>query len=278
MEYLIEIKDLDFRYEGASEEALVLKKINLHIAKGEFVVVAGPNGCGKSTLIRQLNGLLLPTGGKVTVDGLDTSLALNIGKIRRKVGMVFQNPDTQLFASIVEEDVAFGVENLGLPRKEIRTRVDLALTALGISEYRGYPPHRLSGGQKQKVAIAGVLAMQPACIVLDEPTSMLDSKGRREVLEAVRTLNQELNITVVYVTHDMSEALWGTRLVAMVDGGIAYNGTPQEFFTSREFLTMVRLQAPPIMELIRGLRAGGIILPQGIKSAEELVEALCQSN
>lgn len=278
MECLIEINDLDFKYEGAPEDALVLKKINLQIAKGEFLVIVGPNGCGKSTLIRQLNGLLLPTGGKVTVDGLDTSLASNTGEIRRQVGMVFQNPDTQLFASIVEEDVAFGVENMGVPREEIRARVDLALTALGISEYKDYPPHRLSGGQKQKVAIAGVLAMQPTSIVLDEPTSMLDSKGRREVLESVRTLNKDLGITVVYVTHDMSEALWGTRLVAMINGQIAYQGTPQEFFASREFLAMVRLEPPPITELVQGLRAGGISLPEGIKSAEELVEDLCQSN
>lgn len=278
MEHLIEIRNLDFSYDGEQQDGPVLKNINLHIAKGEFVVIVGPNGCGKSTLIRQLNGLLLPTGGRVIVDGLDTSVGENIGEIRRKVGMVFQNPDTQLFASVVEEDVAFGVENLCLPREEIRLRVDRALAALGMSEYKEYPPHRLSGGQKQKVAIAGVLAMQPMCIVLDEPTSMLDSKGRKEVLEAVTTLNRDMNITVVYVTHDMSEALWGTRLIAVAGGEIAYSGAPEEFFASRDFLKMARLEAPPVVQLVNELRSRGLHLPKGIKSAEELVNALCQLN
>lgn len=278
MEYLIQIQDLDFSYNGEQQEGPVLKNINLHIGKGEFVVIVGPNGCGKSTLIRQINGLLLPTKGNVTVDGLDTAVEQNIGEIRRKVGMVFQNPDTQLFASVVEEDVAFGVENLCLPREEIRERVDHALAALGMSEYIEYPPHRLSGGQKQKVAIAGVLAMQPMCIVLDEPTSMLDSKGRKEVLEAVMNLNQELNITVVYVTHDMSEALYGTRLVAVAGGEVAFSGPPEEFFASGEFLKMARLEVPPIVKMVNELKARGLQLPRGIKSAEELVNALCQSN
>lgn len=278
MEHLIEIRDLSFRYDGEQQDGPVLKNINLHIDKGEFVVIVGPNGCGKSTLIRQLNGLLLPTGGRVIVDGMDTSVAENIGEIRRKVGMVFQNPDTQLFASVVEEDVAFGVENLCLPREEIRERVDHALAALGMSEYREYPPHRLSGGQKQKVAIAGVLAMQPKCIVLDEPTSMLDSKGRKEVLGAVTTLNRDLNITVVYVTHDMSEALWGTRLVAVAGGEIAFSGAPEEFFASGDIFKLVRLEAPPVVQLVNELKARGMPLPTGIKSAEELVNALCQLN
>lgn len=278
MEHLIEIRDLNFSYEGEQQEVPVLKNINLKIARGEFVVIVGPNGCGKSTLIRQLNGLLLPTGGRVIVDGLDTSVAENIGEIRRKVGMVFQNPDTQLFASVVEEDVAFGVENLCLPREEIRKRVDHALAALGMSGYREYPPHRLSGGQKQKVAIAGILAMQPMCIVLDEPTSMLDSKGRKEVLEAVTALNRDMNITVVYVTHDMSEALWGTRLVAVAGGEIAFSGAPEEFFASGDVIKMARLEAPPVIQLVNELRARGLHLPTGIKSAEELVNALCQSN
>ena len=278
MEHLIEIKNLDFFYDGEQQDVPVLKNINLHIDKGEFVVIVGPNGCGKSTLIRQLNGLLLPTNGSVMVDGLDTSIAENIGEIRRKVGMVFQNPDTQLFASVVEEDVAFGVENLCLPREEIRERVDHALAALGMSEYREYPPHRLSGGQKQKVAIAGVLAMQPMCIVLDEPTSMLDSKGRKEVLGAVMTLNRDMNITVVYVTHDMSEALWGTRLVAVAGGEIAFSGAPEEFFVSGDIFKLVRLEAPTVVQLVNELRARGLHLPTGIKSAEELVNALCQLN
>lgn len=278
MEHLIEIRDLDFSYDGEQQNGPVLKNINLHIDKGEFVVIVGPNGCGKSTLIRQINGLLLPTCGRVVIDGLDTSAAHNIGEIRRKVGMVFQNPDTQLFASVVEEDVAFGVENLCLSREEIRKRVDHALAALGMSEYKEYPPHRLSGGQKQKVAIAGVLAMQPMCIVLDEPTSMLDSKGRQEVLEAVMNLNREMNITVIYVTHDMSEALWGTRLVAMAGGEVAFSGVPEKFFASEDILKMVRLNAPPVVKLTNQLRARGLPLPDGIKSAEEMVNALCQSN
>lgn len=275
MDNLIEINNLSFWY-GNSEDSPVLKNISLTIAKGEYIAIVGPNGCGKSTLIRHFNGLLRPSRGSVSVAGMDTRAESNLPEIRRRVGMVFQNPDTQLFASVVEEDVAFGPENLCLGREEIRDRVEQSLRQVGMLEYKLYPPQRLSGGQKQKVAIAGILAMQPECIVLDEPTSMLDPKGKREVLEAVTNLNTSHGITVIYVTHDMAEALRCHRLVVMKDGEIAYSGSPGDFFAHPELVDRARLRVPPIKELVNGLILDGLILPEGISSAEELVEALCR--
>ncbi len=273
---LIEIQNLTFWYGEDKQEVPVIKDINLSVKKGEFIAVVGPNGSGKSTLIRHLNGFLAPCRGRVTVDGLDTAESRNLPVIRRKVGMVFQNPDTQLFASVVEEDVAFGVENLGLPRAEIRERVDSALAQVGMLEYKHYPPHRLSGGQKQKVAIAGILAVQPECIVLDEPTSMLDPRGKKEVREAVRALNAALGITVIYVTHDMNEVLRCDRLAALSGGEIVFTGRPEDFFADRECLHRIGLQAPPIKELVHSLTEEGFDLPRDLNSPEELVDALCR--
>ncbi len=276
MSILIEIQNLAFWYGQGSEEVPVIKDLNLTVEKGEFVAVVGPNGCGKSTLIRHLNGLLIPRRGTVTVNGLVTAEDRNLPVIRRKVGMVFQNPDNQLFAAIVEEDVAFGLENLCLPREEIRKRVDTALAQVGMAEYKQYPPHRLSGGQKQKVAIAGILAVQPECILLDEPTSMLDPRGKKEVREAVRELNKRLGITVIYVTHDMNEALDCERLVALSGGNIVFDGKPGDFFADRLRLSQIGLQPPPIKELVNNLINEGVNLPGQINSTQELVNVLCR--
>lgn len=278
LENLIEVQDLDFYYPGRDNESPILDNISFNIKTGDFIAVVGPNGCGKSTLIRHFNGLLLPTAGCIKVRGLTTEIPDNLHEIRRKVGMVFQNPDTQLFASVVEEDVAFGVENMCLSRDVIKTRVNNALEQVGMSGFKNHPPHRLSGGQKQKVAIAGILAMEPKCIVLDEPTSMLDPKGRNEVMEAVRALNRNNGITIVYVTHDMSEALLAHRILALSEGRIVFDGTPEEFFTNEEAVLRVGVKAPPIKELVNSLAREGITLPTGIKTPEELVDAVCQLN
>lgn len=276
MESLIEVKNLTFFYDLSERVIPVIKNISFTVSRGEFVVVVGPNGCGKSTLVRHLNGLLSPGEGNVIIDGLDTMDEKHLASIRRKVGMVFQNPDTQLFASVVEEDVAFGVENLCLPEAEIKERVSSALSQVEMSGYRLYPPHRLSGGQKQKVAIAGILAMRPECIILDEPTSMLDPKGKTEVLEAVRELNVNHCITVVYVTHDMTEALLGDRLIALAKGELVYDGNPLDFFNNERFLNKAELQAPPIIELVNQLIVAGVELKENIRNPEELVAALCR--
>lgn len=275
---LIEVCNLEFGYSNKAAENLVLRNINLNIKKGEFVTILGPNGCGKSTLVRHFNGLLLPTAGSVTVNGLSTAAETNLSTIRRSVGMVFQNPDTQLFASVVEEDVAFGVENMCLSRAEIRSRVEKALARMGLSEYRLHPPHRLSGGQKQKTAIAGILAMEPECIVLDEPTSMLDPKSRAEVMKAIRELNLNHGIAVIYVTHDTAEALHFDRLIALNSGEVVFDGTPVKFFSNPEYPARAGIIIPPIIELVERLTAQGVTLPPGIKSPEELVDVICQLN
>lgn len=278
MENFIEIINLEFRYPGTDRQNPVLKNINLNIKKGEFVSIIGPNGCGKSTLIRHFNGLLLPSSGAIRVNGLSTLEPDNLIPIRRNVGMVFQNPDNQLFASVVLEDVAFGVENMCLPRQEIKERVEKALSRVGMLEYGNFAPHRLSGGQRQKVAIAGILAMEPECIILDEPTSMLDPKGSREVMEAVRNLNSQNGITVIYVTHDMTETLYSGRLIALAEGEVVFDSSPQEFFAKPEHPDRAGVTVPPIKELANRLTYQGIKVPPDIKSAEELVDVLCQLN
>ncbi len=278
MESLIEVQNLSFWYDREQQDTPAIKEVCLQIGRGEFLAVVGPNGCGKSTLVKHLNGLLTPCRGKVTVDGLDTGDAQNLPFIRRKVGMVFQNPDAQLFASVVEEDVAFGVENLGLPRSEIKDRVELALAQVGMTEYRNHPPRCLSGGQRQKVAIAGVLAMQPECIVLDEPTSMLDPQGQKEVLDAVRALNAGRQITVVYVTHNLVEVLYCHRLAALAEGAVIFAGRPEDFFACPEQLQRAGLEAPPVKQLVNILIKEGLNLPGTLNSPEELVDYLCRSS
>jgi energy-coupling factor transport system ATP-binding protein len=252
-----------------------LRGINLTIYRGEFVALVGANGSGKSTLARHLNGLLLPSGGTVWVDGLLTSDPRSLWRIRQKVGMVFQNPDNQLVATTVEEDVAFGPENLGVPPQEIRRRVDEALTTVGLWELRLHPPHRLSGGQKQLVAIAGALAMRSECLVLDEPTSMLDPLGRRQVLSTLHRLNAEEGLTILLITQSMAEAATAQRAIVLEDGRIALNGSPREVFTQVERLRALRLDVPPMAEIAHELRRRGMPLPEAILSVEEMVRVLC---
>ena len=273
---IIETKDLTFSYpadEGA-EPALVLKGVDLTIERGSFVVVLGHNGSGKSTLAKTFNGILLPAGGKVYVAGMDTSDENLLLAIRSTVGMVFQNPDNQIVANVVEEDVAFAPENLGVPSQEIRRRVDDALAAVGMSEFVRHAPHLLSGGQKQRIAIAGVLAMEPACIVLDEATAMLDPVGRREVLSAVHRLNREKGITVVLITHHMNEAEDADRVVVMDDGKVALDGTPREVFTQVDALRSMGLTVPDTVDLLDRLRKDGLDVPLTALTVEACADAI----
>lgn len=277
MQNLIEIKNLKHVYTDTDgNEIKALDGVSLSIARGEFVAVIGANGSGKSTLARHLNALLLPSEGKCIVAGMDTADADNLWKIRQHVGMVFQNPDNQIVAAIVEEDVAFGPENIGVPPKEIRTRVDNALAAVGMTEYARHAPHLLSGGQKQRVAIAGVLALEPDCIVLDEPTAMLDPRGRSEIVSTVKKLNREKKITVVYITHYMEEAMQADRIIAMEQGKIKMQGTPEEIFARVNELHAMGLETPVAAQVAFDLRQRGVKLPQGIISDERLTEELCR--
>ena len=272
---MIETKDVEFQYEYPDEPPQkVLLGIDLAIEPGSFVALLGHNGCGKSTLAKHFNAMLLPTGGAVLVRGIDTTDEDRKYDIRSTVGMVLQNPDNQLVSTIVEEDVAFGPENLGIPPDEIRRRVDDALKAVGMYDYREHAPHKLSGGQKQRVAIAGVIAMQPDCIVLDEPTAMLDPKGRREVMETIRTLNRERGITVVLITHYMDEAVQADRVVVMDEGTVLMDGTPREVFSRVDELRRVELDVPQPTELCDVLKKDGLSLPDGVLSVDECVEAL----
>lgn len=273
MEYL-QTQDLTYSYAPEQLQTLALDGVTLGVAQGEFVALLGHNGCGKSTLAKQFNALLLPTGGAVYVDAMDTKDQSLTFEIRRRVGLVLQNPDNQLVASIVEEDVAFGPENIGVPPAEIRERVDAALKAVDMYEYREQAPHKLSGGQKQRIAIAGILAMEPACIVLDEPTAMLDPRGRQEVLETVWKLNREKNITVVLITHYMEEAAQAGRVVVMDRGKVLLDGTPREVFSQVELLQEHALDVPQATELAACLRREGYGLRGDVLTVEECVREL----
>ena len=280
MSTMLQTEHLTFAYpaeEGQSAPTAALEDVTLSVEKGSFVVVLGHNGSGKSTLAKQMNAVLLPCGGTVYVDGMDTRQEALLLEIRRRVGMVFQNPDNQIVANVVEEDVAFAPENLGIPTEEIRRRVDDALAAVGMSEFTRHAPHLLSGGQKQRVAIAGVIAMAPECVVLDEATAMLDPSGRREVLSAIRALNRERGITVVLITHHMDEALNADRLIVMNDGRLAMDGTPAEVFTQVDALRAMGLAAPDTVELLYGLRQGGMDVPLDALTVEDCAAAICRA-
>ena len=273
---LFDIRNVSHTFEteeGKSFEAL--KNITAQIRKGGFTAIIGTNGSGKSTLARHLNALLLPTEGELLVDGMNTSDESAVWKIRQKVGMVFQNPDNQLVAAIVEEDVAFGPENLGVPPEEIRERVEQALEKVGMTAYRGQAPSMLSGGQKQRIAIAGVLAMQPDCIVLDEQTAMLDPKGRAEVMATIHELNEKEGITIVLITHFMEEAVTADRVMVIDRGVLQMDGTAREVFSQADKLTEIGLDVPVAADLSRRLRKAGMAVSENCMTDEELGEALC---
>ena len=276
MQTAINVEHLAYTYPGVDDTpgVAVFEDLNLQIEQGTFVAILGGNGCGKSTLAKHFNTILLPCGGSVSVFGLNTADEEKLIQIRRTVGMVFQNPDTQLVANVVEEEVAFGPENLGVASPAIRRRVDNALKQVGMYEYREHAPHLLSGGQKQRVAIAGVIAMEPKCIVLDEPTAMLDPKGRREVMQTISQLNREKDITVVLITHHMDEAAQAQRVVVLHKGEVALDGNPREVFSQVEKLHEMRLAAPETVELCWELNKNGFNLPLERLNAEECAQTL----
>lgn len=272
-ETIIEIKELEFAYEDSEEaQEAVLKGVSLDVKKGEFLAVLGHNGSGKSTLAKHLNAILIPQKGTVTVNGIDTSDENRVFEIRQKVGMVFQNPDNQLVATIVEEDVAFAPENLGVPTEEIRKRVDYALESVNMTEYAQHAPHMLSGGQKQRVAIAGVLAMKPEVLVMDESTAMLDPIGRKEIMSTVKKLNREENITIVMITHFMEEAAQADRVVVMNRGKIVMEGIPRNIFSRVEELKKIGLDVPQTTELLYGLKKSGVDVSIDLLSIDECVD------
>lgn len=278
---MIKIENLVHKYtiwkdENTKSEKTVLDGISLDIPSGQFVAILGPNGSGKSTLAKHLNVLLLPNEGTVWIDGKDTHAKERLWEIRSQVGMVFQNPDNQIIGTVVEEDVGFGPENMGISTGDIWKRVDESLAKTGMTAYRHHSPNKLSGGQKQRVAIAGVMAMRPQCIVLDEPTAMLDPNGRKEVLEAVHQLNRQENVTVVLITHYMEEVIDADRVVVMDDGHVVMEGTPKEIFSQVDTLKHYRLDVPQVTILADELKKRGLDIPDGILTKEELVEALCQ--
>ena len=276
MKEAIRVDHLNYAYPGVEDTpgVAVFSDLNLSIEEGSFVAILGSNGCGKSTLAKHFNCILLPTGGKVWVCGMDTSDEDRLIDIRRCVGMVFQNPDNQIVANVVEEDVAFGPENLGIASPEIRHRVDRALKQVGMYEFREHAPHLLSGGQKQRIAIAGVIAMEPRYVVLDEPTAMLDPKGRREVMETVLRLNREKKITVILITHHMDEAAQAGRVVVLHKGKVAADGTPKEVFSQVDLLRSIGLAAPETVELCRDLNDCGFSLSLDNLTIEECAQAL----
>lgn len=274
-ENILEFQNVSFRYEGSSEKEqlpLAVRDVSFAVKKGDFVAVLGHNGSGKSTLAKLSNSILLPESGKVLVNGMDTADESLSYDIRRTVGVVFQNPDNQIVASVVEEDVAFGPENLGVPPEEIRKRVDNALKAVGMYEYRKHEPHKLSGGQKQRVAIAGMIAMLPECIVLDEPTAMLDPRGRKEVMDTILKLNREMGMTVVFITHFMEEAVRASRVIVMDNAEILMDGTPREVFRQADRVKAAGLDVPKPAELARALQKRGVPMPDDILTASEFTE------
>ena len=276
MRDIISVEHLAYTYPGMDDApgVPVFEDMNLTIQEGSFVAILGTNGCGKSTLAKHFNSILLPTGGKVYVCGIDTANEDRIMTVRHNVGMVFQNPDNQIVANVVEEDVAFGPENLGIAAPEIRHRVDNALKQVGMYEYREHAPHLLSGGQKQRIAIAGIIAMEPKCIVLDEPTAMLDPRGRKEVIDTVSRLNREKGITVVLITHHMDEAAKADRVVVLNKGKVAADGTPREVFSQVELLHSIGLASPETVELCWELKRQGFDLPLDALEPEECAQAL----
>ena len=279
MEVRIAAEHLSCHYTDEENKAAspeILKDLSLTLEPGTFAAVLGHNGCGKSTLAKHMNGILLPTSGKMWVAGMDTADETKLYEIRQRVGMVFQNPDNQIVATIVEEDAAFGPENLGLPPEEIRRRVDDALKAVGMYDYRMHAPSQLSGGQKQRVAIAGIIAMRPSCIVLDEPTAMLDPKGRREVMKTIRLLNRNYGITIVLITHYMEEAAQADRVIVMDEGNILLDDTPEEVFSHVEQMKQIGLDVPQVTELVYELRQAGIPLDSHIITEDACVQALLE--
>ncbi|MFR8087864.1 MAG: energy-coupling factor transporter ATPase [Lachnospirales bacterium] len=279
---MIEAKDLTFEYpvydENGSETGTVraVDQMNILVQKGEFVAVLGHNGSGKSTFARHINALFLPTSGTILVDGMDTKDDTKIWDIRKNAGMVFQNPDNQIIASVVEEDVAFGPENLGFAPAKIRENVEASLKSVHMEAYREASPNKLSGGQKQRVAVAGILAMEPECIILDEPTAMLDPSGRREVMETIEYLNREKKMTIIYITHHMEEAAQADRIVVMDHGHVVMSGKPRQVFTQVDRMKELGLDVPQATELAWRLRKRGIMVPQDIMTMEEMTEALCR--
>ncbi len=277
---MIEAKKLIFEYIRRDEEGNVesinkaLDEVSLDVKKGDFVAILGHNGSGKSTLAKQINAILTPTEGTLYVNGMDTKDEEKLWDIRQSAGMVFQNPDNQIIATVVEEDVAFGPENLGVPTADIWKRVEKSLWAVGMYEYRNHSPNKLSGGQKQRVAIAGIMAMKPECIILDEPTAMLDPNGRKEVIRTVRELNREEKVTVLLITHYMEEVVHADKVIVMDDGKVVMQGTPREIFSRVEELKRYRMDVPQITELAYQLKQQGLPLPGGILSIEEFTEAM----
>lgn len=279
---MIHSENLIYEYDKRDEEGNVIGTnraidgVDIDVPQGSFVAILGHNGSGKSTLAKHMNAILVPTGGTMWVDGRDTKDPDELWNVRQTAGMVFQNPDNQIIGTVVEEDVGFGPENLGVPTDEIWKRVEDSLKAVGMLEYRTHSPNKLSGGQKQRVAIAGVIAMEPKCIVLDEPTAMLDPNGRREVIGAVEKLQKEKNVTVILITHYMEEVIDADQVFVMDDGHIVMHGTPREIFSRVDELKRYRMDVPQVTMLAEELRQRGLDLPRGILRREELVEALCQ--
>ena len=279
---MIHSENLIYEYDKRDEEGNItgtdraIDGVDIDVPQGSFVAILGHNGSGKSTLAKHMNAILVPTGGTMWVDGRDTKDPAELWNVRQTAGMVFQNPDNQIIGPVVEEDVGFGPENLGVPTDEIWKRVEDSLKAVGMLEYRTHSPNKLSGGQKQRVAIAGVIAMEPKCIVLDEPTAMLDPNGRREVIEAVEKLQKEKNVTVILITHYMEEVIDADQVFVMDDGHIVMHGTPREIFSRVDELKRYRMDVPQVTMLAEELRQRGLDLPRGILRREELVEALCQ--